>query len=131
MLPENTLRALLLEVHSAIAESASGSLRALGADESADVTYGERLTALERDSLRQVRLSEVQRSALLKLFKDAAAYPMFHFLSLLDGVGAPAQFQDGERVFEGTWDGVTLNLGHDEDQAMMLHDAFYDTYPRR
>ena len=85
----------------------------------------------ERDALRNLRLNDVQRSALLKLFKDAAAYPMFHFLSLLDGVSDPPQFQDGERVFEGTWDGVTLTLGHDERQSMMLHDAFYDTYPRK
>jgi hypothetical protein len=131
MLPEITLRALLLEVHQAINESASLSLGALGGEDFADVTYGERLTALERDSLRTIRLNDVQRSALLKLLKDTAAYPMLHFLSLLDGVGDPPQFQDGERVFEGRWHGVTLTLGHDEGQLMMLHDAFYDTYPRR
>ena len=130
MIDRAILTALLTEIHSSIEESATAALQSVG-DQNATprVLYppNAELTVAEREALQALRLSDAARSGLLKLVKDAAAYPFFHFFSLMDGVADPPQVQNGERVYEKVWYGVSL-VPKVEEHAEMLHDEFYESY---
>jgi hypothetical protein len=129
MISKATRTALLVEIHRSIEDSAASAMQSVGAsDATPQVTYppnGE-LTAAESEALRALRLSDAARSGLLKLMKDAAAYPFFHFFSLLDGVADPPEAVNGERVFEDIWHGLTWVTKTEDEE--MLHDAFYESY---
>ncbi len=129
MISNATRTALLVEIHRSIAESAALALREVGDPNSVPrVTYppnGE-LTPAECEALQALRLTDAARSGLLKLVQDAAAYPFFHFFSLVDGVTDPPEMVNGERVFEKVWLGLSL-VPKSEDEEM-LHDKFYGSY---
>jgi hypothetical protein len=130
MIDAKVLKSLLVEVHHAIAESATTTVDALG-DPSArqSVTYppNEEFTLAEVEALKGLRLSDAARTGLRKVIADAAAYPFFHFFSLLDGVVDPPLILNGEQMFDGVWTGVAIRPKSGEHEEM-LHDAFYDTY---
>jgi hypothetical protein len=129
MVGKATRTALLVEIHRSIEESAASAVQRIGDPEvTPQVNYppnGE-LTAAEREALHTLRLTDAARSGLLKLVKDAAAYPFFHFFSLLDGVADPPETFDDERVYEKVWQGLSL-VPKTEDEEM-LHDDFFESY---
>ena len=130
MLGERVRLALMIEMHRAIAESASHVISALErADAEAKVHYppNAELSTHEREALRGLNLNPFALSAIKKLVRDAAAYPTFHLFTLLDGVGDPPRLNDGETLYEGVWKGLSL-VPKEGGSQPMLHDEFYDTY---
>jgi hypothetical protein len=130
MMGRVTLNALLAEIHRSIEESAAAALQSIGDHNTAPrVSYppNAELTPAESEALQGLRLSVAARSGLLKLVKDATAYPFFHFFSLLDGVVDPPQVFNGERVFGEAWYGLSL-APKGEQHEEMLHDEFYESY---
>jgi hypothetical protein len=116
-----TLDALFREVHRAIRESADVTVRHLR-DKTPELNYppNAALTTEERDALTALTLSPAASSALRKLIADAAAYPLFHLFSLIDGVADPVNAPAG-------WRGVHLGQGVNEPDPM-LHDELYESY---
>lgn len=101
----------------------------LDSDQDIAVTYppNSELDVHEREALRGLKLNDFAKSALLKLVRSAASYPVFHLLTVADGVGDPVRRCDGEELYQGTWNGITLASKEPGDDTMM-HDQFYDSY---
>jgi len=108
--------ALFHELHRTIEESASVTAEQLIRG-SCDLTYPPNcgLSADETVALQSLPGTPALDSALRKVIADAAAYPMFHLLSLVDGVADPPSIGD---------------LGGDDQTAkdLLLHDGFYESY---
>ena len=141
---------LLLEVHRAIEAAAKEAISKLGrpvrspatsddasplersirAFQASLVTYppmdsnGAQLSPAETDALVHLALSPEARSALEKLFADAAAAAFFRFFCLLDGVGDP----EVQRV--DNWHGAILTSPPGDEDRPMLHDELFDSYWR-
>ena len=81
---------LLQELHRAIDDATRGAMGAMEHRE-AELTYppGVELTDAERRALGELKLSPDLRSALEKVIRDAAGYPLFHLFTLLDAVTDP------------------------------------------
>ena len=116
-----TLDALFREVHRAIRETAEVTVRQLR-EKKPELTYppNAELSADERQALASLALSPAACSGLNKIIADAAAYPLFHLFSLIDGVADPADAPAG-------WRGVHLGEGMNEPDPM-LHDELYESY---
>jgi hypothetical protein len=78
----------------------------------------------EHEALVQMQLSPAARTALEKLFADAAAEVIFGLLCMVDGVGDP----DVAPV--KTWVGADLGARRSHEDREMLHDAFFESYWR-
>ena len=116
------IQALLLECHRAVQESAQAALSMISQPENENsLTYppGELLNGKEIAALRKLSDDPILQSALRKIMKDVAAYPLFHLFTLLDGVGDPQGTTD--------WSGARLFRSGDE-QSPMLHDEFFNSY---
>ncbi len=141
---------LLLEVHRAIEVAAKEAVAKLGRPKLAPpprdglstlersvrdfreslVVYppmdstGAQLSAAETDAIVGMTLSSEARSGLEKLVADASASAFFRFFCLLDGVGDP----EVEPVKD--WYGAAFAPPTDEQDTLMLHDEFFDSYSR-
>lgn len=122
MIGAETRRALLIEMHRAIAEAVASVRLAIEQGE-ADPAYppGVELSGAERAALREIAPSADAAAALSKLVADAAARPLFNLFALIDGVADP-----DFRTIE-PWLGLSLTEREDGDTAMW-HDEFFETY---
>jgi hypothetical protein len=144
------LETLLLEVHLAIETAAKEAISKLGSPDRSPPTSddasplersvrafqaslvayppmdlnGAQLSAAETDALVRLALSPEARSALEKLFADAAAAAFFRFFCLLDGVGDPKVRHVDD------WRGAVLTAPPDDRDRPMLHDELFDSYRR-
>jgi hypothetical protein len=107
---------LFHELHRSIEESASVAAGHLSRG-SYDLTYPPNcgLSADEVAALQALPKSAALESALRKVIADAAAYPLFHLLSLADGVADPPIITDVPKDGHATAD-------------LMLHDGFNESY---
>ncbi len=116
LLEEIDRHALFHEMHRTIEETATVTASNLmrGAY---DLTYPPNCGLLpdEAVALQSLMKSPAMESALRKVLADAAAYPMFHLLSIADGVADPPDIE---------------SVSADDQTAaeMMLHDGFYESY---
>jgi hypothetical protein len=115
-------KALFCEMHAAIEESAEVAINSLGkkGEPSPDYPPEIELNQDEVKALADLELSSNAKTALKKIIKDACAYPCFHLCSLLDGVTEP------NIISVDDWVGGSLSQG--EDDELMLHDSFYESY---
>lgn len=117
-------QAFLTELHRSIHDSADSALAAFD-NRGIEPVYppGVELTSAEILALGKLQLSEEMRSALRKLFVDAAARPLFQLFSLVDGVADPSNWPSEP------WLGLTLSeKDEDSDNAEMWHDEFFESY---
>lgn len=107
-------RILLLEMHRAIEESATAVARHLMEFKS-EISYPPNggLLPDELAAIESLPRSPTLESALRKLIAEAAAYPVFHILSLADGVIDPLELDES---------------GIQRSNCEMLHDEFYESY---
>jgi hypothetical protein len=125
MVIEDFRAALLQETHRAVDDATQGVMRTL-IDGKSDLTYppGIELTDGESEAVGALRLSPDARSALEKIVRDAASYPLFHLFTLIDAIGDP-------RDWTGPWLGAKLSprlAGDVDTRGAMWHDDFYDSY---
>ena len=120
MLEKNVRDGLFREIHRAIDESVESTVSDIG---KVEISYppGTELTSDEVDALSSLKLSCSAKSGLRKIIADACCYPLFHFLSLLDGV-ADLYVDNGD-----VWCGATITEKTEEDE-LMLHDELYESY---
>ncbi len=119
---EKIIHSLLLETHAAIEAAAEDSISNLTSPE---VGYPPNagFTDSELTALKKLNLSEDAKTGLIKLIRDACSYPVFHLLSLMDGVTDP----DSSDLDE--WEGVSLSPKQEDDEdGEMMHEAFFDSY---
>lgn len=116
MFEKTNRHALFHEMHRSIEESAPVSLRQL-MEGVPELTYPPN-HGFERDELEALaalpRTPALER-ALRKVVADAAAHPLFHLLSLADGIADVPDLEDVQS----------------EDllaAEIMLHDGFYESY---
>ena len=116
MLEEIDRHVLFCELHRSIEESASLAAGNLSRG-FCDLTYPPNcgLSADEVAALQALPKIAALESALRKVIADAAAYPLFHLLSLADGVADPPSIADVSKDEHATND-------------LMLHDGFYESY---
>jgi hypothetical protein len=110
------LHVVFHEMHRSIEEAASAAARDF-MEGAPDLTYPPNHGFLpdELEALASLPRTAALEGALRKLIADAAAYPLFHLLSLADGiVDAPEldDVQPGERIAG----------------EIMLHDGLYESY---
>lgn len=80
------------------------------------------LSESEQTEITSFPINDDLESALRKIVANAASAPLFDLFCLLDGVADP-------EAYEGEWVGFELmKPSDDEEQAEMLHDAFFETY---
>ena len=123
MLTQQDKIALFIEIHRAIEDAAGRTAAALRAG-AVDLAYPPNagLSLAEQLALQSLTVSHDLESALRKVLADAASSPMFQLFALLDGVGAPEEYDD-------EWLGLVLSKPRgDEEQGEMLHDEFFGTY---
>lgn len=116
MLDNIDRHALFHEIHRAIEESATATVRQLMSG-SPELSYppNHGLSPDEIAALGSIKNTPEMQHALRKLIADAAAHPIFHLFSLAEGVVDPPTLedvQDRERTAA----------------EIMLHDGFYDSY---
>jgi hypothetical protein len=116
VLDEIDRHALFHEMHRAIEESATVTVNQLAAGEPL-LTYppNHGLSPEEIAALDSIPKTPAMKSALRKIIADAAAYPLFHLLSLADGVAEPPLLDDVQEVEQSA-------------VAIMLHDGFNESY---
>ena len=116
MLEEIDRHALFQEMHRAIEETATVTARNLMRGTS-ELTYPPNcgFSPDETSALQSLKNTPAMERAIRKVIADAAAYPIFHLLSIADGVADQPEI-----------DGVSA-----EDKTaveLMLHDGFYESY---
>ena len=118
MIDKSTIKALLIEMHKTIDETSNTVLRNITEPE---LTYppGLELTISEKNTLKNINLTDDEKVALKKIITDACSFPLFHLFSLLDGVTDPKGI--------GDWRGLTMGDKNELDDEM-LHDEFYESY---
>lgn len=116
MLEDIDRHALFHEMHRSIEESATAVVAQL-IDGAPDMTYPPNCGLLpdEVAALASIPKTPALERALRKLVADAAAYPLFHLLSLADGVVDPPQLSDVEDR-----DRMSVEIA--------LHDGFFESY---
>ena len=114
-------RAVFAEVHKAIDEAAQVAVDSLSSTGKPSLSYppGIELSTEELKLLAGIVLTTEERKVLKKVIADACCYPIFHMLSLLDGVTEPYVIEVPD------WTGGALGTGED---GPMLHDEFLETY---
>ncbi|WP_420630431.1 hypothetical protein [Candidatus Leptofilum sp.] len=125
MISEQQKQALFVEIHKAIEEATVLAIERFSLGQEADLAYPPNggLTEKEKSELTKLSINSNQKSALRKIIADAASYPIFRFLTLLDGVSDP-------EGYEGDWPGFTLQSKDDnfEDSDTFLHDDMDSAY---
>ncbi len=125
MLTDVQRNALFLELHRQIERVAAETAEVIaGIREPQDLAYPPNggFTPEDLASLRSGGRGPAAVAALRKLVADAAAWPVFHFCSLLDGVADPESA-------EGAWPTFHITEASDDEcEGVMLHDAFMDGY---
>jgi hypothetical protein len=120
---EKDTKALLLETHSAIENSASVAIEAIKKEQyQISYPYGVSFTREEQKALAKLRADPNVLTALRKILLDSASYPVFHLLTLMDGVSGPQNYNE-------FWHGVKFcTRSEDDTEDLDLHDEFYATY---
>ena len=118
MLEDIDRHALFHEMHRTVEEAATVNVERLMAS-ALELTYPPNCGFLpdEVAALDSIPRTPAMERALRKLIADAAAYPMFHLLALVDGVTDPPHLSDVQ----------------DRDRPalrLMLHDGFYESNKR-
>lgn len=118
--------ALLVEMHRLVQESSRAASRAIAkhmiATEYPPPGTKGAWTTRDSKAIAELTLSPAQERALRKLLADHAASVLFQCLSLIDGVSDP------ELTPVKNWMGLRLVVPTEDEDAEMLHDAFFDTY---
>ena len=122
MSTDDSRKALLLEMHKAVAGAAQIAVNSINESTEPSLSYppGVELSSEERAALSALELNADARSALLKVFSDACSYPVFHLCSLIDGVADPIVLE-----VEGWVGGKLEPAGGD---SLMLHDEFFESF---
>ena len=121
---ETQKQALLFEIHESIENTANQVIESLSLGRSPILSYppNSHLTTEEETSLTEIKNNNILHNALLKIFKDAAQAPIFHFFCLLDGVSDPENYEE-------KWFGFQLSQKTDSEvQTQFLHDELFETY---
>jgi len=115
-------RAVFAEVHKAIDEAAQSVIDCLSSDVNLELTYppGIEISPQELEYLAGIDIAPEAKKILKKIIADACGYPVFHMMSLLDGVTEPYVIEIPE------WFGGAL--AGDPDKGIMLHDEFFEAY---
>ena len=125
MLDDKQREALFVTVHREVEAAATKAAEVIaGQMARPDLAYPPNggLTPAEGDALAAVSLGPEAQAAVRKVVADAAAAPLFAFLSLLDGVADPDRF-------DGSWGPFHIAPATDaEYESLMLHDVLFDTY---
>ncbi len=116
MLEDIDRGSLFVEIHRSIEEAASHYARSVMGGE-AHLSYppNHGFIPEEEAALNSIPKTEAMESALRKLLASAAAYPIFHLMSLAEKVGEPQE----------------IGEVHEDDEAairLLLHDGFYESY---
>ena len=121
---EKEIEALLLEAHKAIEETARHAVGEIVLRQY-KISYppDENLTIGEQKALAELGAEPDLINALRKVFLDAAAYPVFHLFSVMDGVTDPQRY-------DGFWPGIQIGHRNEDDNESFLHDEFYASYER-
>lgn len=121
MLSEQQRSALLMEIHKSIEEAITVAANPANAKINYPPNGG--LLEEERVALTQIALNPTLVRALRKVMADVAAYPIFHFLTLLDGVSDPDNYAS-------IWTGCNLEPKNEDtpNADYFLHDEMYATY---
>lgn len=114
-------RAVFAETHKAIEEAAKSAVDALTSRDGPQLVYppGATLSPGERVHLKEIVIPPEAKEVLEKVIADACSHPIFHMMSLLDGVAEPYVIEIPE------W--VGGRLAGDEGE-LMLHDEFFESY---
>lgn len=114
-------KAVFAETHKAIDEAAQCAINLIGTSNSASLSYppGVELTEEEIKLISSIQLSIEAKNVLKKIIANSCSWPIFHMMSLLDGVTDPYVIEVKD------WIGGTL---HGDEDGSMLHDEFYETY---
>jgi len=125
MLDDKQREALFVDVHREIEVAAHRAAEAItGLRAVPDLAYPPNggLTPQEANALRDHGADREAVSAIRKIIADAAAGPMFAFLSMLDGVADPS-------ACGGPWGSFHIVAATEmEREHLMLHDVLFDTY---
>lgn len=125
MISDKQKQALFLDLHRAIEESAINVVEQIRSTKDVSLPYPPNggLSDNELAEINQLNLNPAAESALKKIVADAASYPVFRLLSLIDGVSDPHELQE-------FWTGLRLSSisNGDEEFESMLHDDFFDSY---
>jgi hypothetical protein len=124
MLTDQQRNALFVEVHREIEAAAVKASDAIAGLRPVDIVYPPNggLTPSEHAALAAGLRGPELQAALRKIIADAAATPLFTFLTLLDGVADPVSFP-------GPW--LPFHIAEatdDEHEHLMLHDVLFDSY---
>ena len=122
-LSRETLDSLLIHLHRVIEDVAVGVVDAIDAgtsNESMSYPPNCGLTADEVAALAAVDITGHLKSDLRKVVADAASYPVYDLLCVIDGVADPAS---------DDWPGIALVQREDGDGDFdFLHTEFYESY---
>ena len=124
MISEQQKQVLFLEIHRAIEEATILAVDQVVSGQVTNMAYPPNggLTDKEKFALGKLSIDSNQKSALRKIIADAASYPIFHFLTLMDGVSDPENY-------EADWPGFILQSKDDfEDSDSFLHDELDSAY---
>lgn len=116
MLEDLDRHTLFHEMHRSIEEAATVSVKKL-MDHAPELDYPPNHGFLpdELDALTSLPRTQALERALRKVIADAAAYPLFHLLCLLDGVADAPELEGVAACDQG-------------DVEIMLHDGLYESY---
>lgn len=124
MISEQQKQALFLEIHRAIEEATILAVDQAVSGQVTNLAYPPNggLTEKEKSVLAKLSIDSNQKSALRKIIADAASFPIFRLMTLLDGVSDP-------EGYEGSWPGFLLQPKDDsEDSDSFLHDELDSAY---
>lgn len=116
MFDKTDRHALFHELHRTIEESATHAVRKL-MEGVPELTYppNNGFESDELQALESLPRTSALESALRKIVADAAASPLFHLMSLADGVADFPELKD-------------IRKGDQLAVEIMLHDGFYESY---
>lgn len=114
-------KAVFAETHKAISEAAQSAVDCLIGKSQPELAYppGIELSPDEREHLAGLKIAPEAKEVLKKIIADACSQPIFHMMSLLDGVTEPYVIEIPE------WTGGSLEC---DEEGLMLHDEFLETY---
>lgn len=125
MISEKQKHALFIEIHKTIEEATVAAVEGLSSLPNLQLAYPPNggLSDEEKSALAKLSISSVQKNALRKIVADAASYPVFHLLTLLDGVSDPGGYEE-------IWPGFVLEPKSEDYESIdsFLHDEADGVY---
>lgn len=125
MISDKQRKALFINLHRAIDEAVTYTIDNLTTPKDLNLAYppNSGLTEEEIKAVEALQMDQTLKNALEKILADAASYPVFRLLSLIDGVSDPVGLDE-------FWPGFILEPKEDDEDLndSFLHDEFFDTY---